>query len=114
MLGRRAAAAARLCASRGSEVLRNWRRFTRMLIRLTASPYQNLSVNRRGPEVHPELMSEIRALAASAAGGKLEAFTYDPGPLGDEQVEIEVHYCGLCHSDLLMLHDEVHLTRFPF
>ena len=59
-------------------------------------------------------MSEIRALAASAAGGKLEAFTYDPGPLGDEQVEIEVHYCGICHSDLVMLNNEFHITRFPF
>ena len=59
-------------------------------------------------------MSEIRALAASAAGGKLEAFTYDPGPLGDEQVEIEVHYCGICHSDLVMLNNEFNLTRFPF
>jgi uncharacterized zinc-type alcohol dehydrogenase-like protein len=59
-------------------------------------------------------MSEIRALAASAAGGKLEAFTYDPGPLGDEQVEIEVHYCGICHSDIVMLNNEFHLTRFPF
>ena len=59
-------------------------------------------------------MSEIRALAASAAGGKLEAFTYDPGPLGDEQVEIEVHYCGICHSDLVMLNNELHMTRFPF
>ena len=59
-------------------------------------------------------MSEIRALAASAAGGKLEPFTYDPGPLGDEQVEIEVHYCGICHSDLVMLNNEFHITRFPF
>ena len=58
-------------------------------------------------------MSEIRALAASAAGAKLEAFSYDPGPLGDEQVEIEVQYCGICHSDLSMLKNEWHITKFP-
>ena len=59
-------------------------------------------------------MSEIRALAASAAGGKLKPFTYDPGPIGDEQVEIDVQYCGICHSDFSMLHNEWHLTQFPF
>jgi uncharacterized zinc-type alcohol dehydrogenase-like protein len=59
-------------------------------------------------------MATIHALAASAAHGKLEAFTYDPGPLGDDQVEIEVQYCGICHSDLSMLNDDFHWTRFPF
>jgi uncharacterized zinc-type alcohol dehydrogenase-like protein len=59
-------------------------------------------------------MSTIRALAASAARGKLEAFTYDPGPLGDEQVEIEVRYCGICHSDLSMLNNEWGMTQYPF
>jgi D-arabinose 1-dehydrogenase-like Zn-dependent alcohol dehydrogenase len=33
-------------------------------------------------------MSTIRALAAPQAHARLEASTYDPGPLGDEQVEI--------------------------
>jgi alcohol/geraniol dehydrogenase (NADP+) len=59
-------------------------------------------------------MATIHALAASAARGRLEAFTYDPGPLGDEQVEIEVHYCGVCHSDLSMLKNEWQNTQFPF
>jgi uncharacterized zinc-type alcohol dehydrogenase-like protein len=43
-------------------------------------------------------MSEIHSLAAKQPKGKLEPFSYDPGPLGDEQVEIEVQYCGICHS----------------
>ena len=59
-------------------------------------------------------MSTIRALAAPQAHAKLEAFTFDPGPLGDEQVEIDVQYCGICHSDLSMLHNEWHITRYPF
>lgn len=59
-------------------------------------------------------MSEIQALAARQAGGKLEPFSYDPGPLGDEQVEIEVHYCGLCHSDVSMSNNEFGMTQFPF
>ena len=58
-------------------------------------------------------MPDIRALAASAAGAKLQPFTYDPGPLGDEQVEIEVQYCGICHSDFSMLHNAWGMTKFP-
>jgi uncharacterized zinc-type alcohol dehydrogenase-like protein len=59
-------------------------------------------------------MSEIRALAAKEARGKLEPFSFDPGPLGDEQVEIDVQYCGICHSDLAMLNNEWHMTKYPF
>jgi uncharacterized zinc-type alcohol dehydrogenase-like protein len=58
-------------------------------------------------------MSTIRALAAPQAHAKLGAFTYDPGPLGDEQVEIDVQYCGICHSDLSMLNNEWHNTQYP-
>jgi uncharacterized zinc-type alcohol dehydrogenase-like protein len=59
-------------------------------------------------------MSVIHALAARQAAGRLESFSYDPGPLGDEQVEIEVLYCGICHSDLAMLDNEWVMTKFPF
>jgi uncharacterized zinc-type alcohol dehydrogenase-like protein len=59
-------------------------------------------------------MSEIHALAARQASGPLEPFSYDPGPLGDEQVEIEVLYCGICHSDVAMLNNEWYMSQYPF
>ena len=59
-------------------------------------------------------MTQILALAASAPHGKLEKFSYDPGPLGDDQVEIAVQYCGICHSDLSMLNNEWQWTNYPF
>jgi uncharacterized zinc-type alcohol dehydrogenase-like protein len=59
-------------------------------------------------------MTEIRAWAAREARGKLEPFAYEPGPLGDAQVEIEVHFCGICHSDLSMLNNEWQITQYPF
>ena len=59
-------------------------------------------------------MSEIHALAARQPRGKLGPLAYDPGPLGDEQVEIEVQYCGICHSDLSMLNNEWQISQFPF
>ena len=59
-------------------------------------------------------MSVIRAWAAQSAGGKLEPFEYDPGPLGIEEVEIAVEHCGICHSDLSLLNNEWGMTRYPF
>src|SRR5690242_6087879 len=59
-------------------------------------------------------MSTIHALAAQQASGKLEPFSYDPGELGDRQVEIDVQFCGICHSDLSMLNNEWGMTRYPF
>jgi uncharacterized zinc-type alcohol dehydrogenase-like protein len=60
------------------------------------------------------LVTQIQALAASGPHAKLQKFSYDPGPLGDEQVEIEVQYCGICHSDLAMLNNEWQMTQYPF
>ncbi len=59
-------------------------------------------------------MSTIKAWAAHTAGGKLEPFEYDPGPLGDEEVEIAVEYCGVCHSDLSLLNNDWGMTSYPF
>lgn len=56
----------------------------------------------------------IKAYAAKEAGGKLEPFEYDPGELGANQVEIEVDYCGICHSDISMLDNDWGMTSYPF
>jgi alcohol/geraniol dehydrogenase (NADP+) len=56
----------------------------------------------------------IRAYAAHEPGGKLEPFEYEPGALGDRDAELQVDYCGLCHSDLSMLNNAWGVTRYPF
>lgn len=56
----------------------------------------------------------IKAYAAFEAGGELKPFEYDPGPLGINDVEIDVKHCGICHSDLSMLNNEWGLSQFPF
>lgn len=56
----------------------------------------------------------IKAYAAHEPGGKLEPFEYDPGELGADEVEINVQYCGICHSDLSMLKNEWGMTQYPF
>lgn len=39
--------------------------------------------------------------------------TIDPGPLGNEEVEVAVEHCGLCHSDVSVLNNEWGISRFP-
>lgn len=58
-------------------------------------------------------MTTIRAWAATAAGQKLERFDYDPGPLPDDEVEIAVEYCGVCHSDLSMIDNAWRFSKYP-
>ena len=43
----------------------------------------------------------------------MKAFEYEPGPLGDEHVEIAVSHCGVCHSDLSMLDNDWGMTKYP-
>lgn len=59
-------------------------------------------------------MSKVRAWAAAAAGKPFEPIALDLGALGDEEVEIAVEHCGLCHSDLSLRDNEWGLTRYPF
>jgi len=37
----------------------------------------------------------------------------DPGPLSDEEVEVVVEHCGLCHSDLSVFNNEWGVSQFP-
>ena len=59
-------------------------------------------------------MQEFKAYAASRPNGPLEPFSFDPGPLDPEEVEIKVSHCGLCHSDLSMLGNEWGMSQYPF
>ena len=55
----------------------------------------------------------IKAYAAFEAKGELKPFEYDPGELQAEQVEIDVHYCGICHSDLSVIDSEWGQMPYP-
>ena len=58
-------------------------------------------------------MSTIHAWAAHGPGQALVPFAYDAGALGREEVEIAVESCGLCHSDLSILHNEWGISSYP-
>ena len=58
-------------------------------------------------------MKMIKAYAANEPKGKLESFEYDPGELKTDEVEIDVKYCGICHSDLSVIDNEWGFTQYP-
>lgn len=60
------------------------------------------------------MSNKIRAYASVEAGAKFGEFEFNAGDLGSEEVEIKVHSCGLCHSDLSMLKDDWNMTEYPF
>ncbi len=60
------------------------------------------------------MASIIQAYAAETAGGELKPFEYKVGDLHHEEVEIDVTHCGICHSDLSMLHNHWGMTQYPF
>ncbi|SDW17251.1 NADPH-dependent aldehyde reductase Ahr [Nitrosomonas communis] len=59
------------------------------------------------------MTNNISGWAALDAKQKLEPFTYDAGPLGLEEVEVAVEFCGLCHSDLSIINNDWGLSKYP-
>lgn len=62
----------------------------------------------RSAELRP-----VKAWVAESAKGPMTLETVDLGPLGDEEVEVAVEHCGLCHSDLSVLNDEWGISQYP-
>jgi len=56
---------------------------------------------------------KINAFAAPEAGSQLEPFSYDVNDLSPNEVEIDVLYCGICHSDLSMINNEWGISQYP-
>ena len=54
-----------------------------------------------------------KAYAAQTASSPLNPFTVNRREPGDNDVQIEILYCGVCHSDLHQVRNEWHNTVFP-
>ena len=59
-------------------------------------------------------MSFIKAYSAETPASQFEQIEFDAGVLAAEQVEIKVHSCGICHSDLSMKNNDWQITEYPF
>ena len=58
-------------------------------------------------------MTSIEAWVAPGPGQALVREAIDLGPIGAEEVEVEVEHCGICHSDLSMWHNEWGISQYP-
>jgi hypothetical protein len=58
-------------------------------------------------------MTKIDAWVAPDAKQKFVRQEIDLGPLGDEDVEVAVQHCGVCHSDLSVLNNDWGFSQFP-
>lgn len=56
---------------------------------------------------------EVKAYAVKEPKGKLEEYRFELPTIGDEQVDIKVHYCGICHSDLSMMNNDWGFSQYP-
>jgi uncharacterized zinc-type alcohol dehydrogenase-like protein len=59
-------------------------------------------------------MSEIHGLAVHAAGAHLLPYKYDPGHLAEDDVEVQISHCGVCHSDVHLIDNDWGISRYPF
>jgi len=59
-------------------------------------------------------MSEIHGFAVHAAGAHLLPYKYDPGELQENEVEIKISHCGVCHSDVHLIDNDWGFSKYPF
>ena len=55
----------------------------------------------------------IRAYAALAAGRALQPWTFEPGPLASDEVELAITHCGFCHGDLHLIDNDLGISAYP-
>ena len=58
-------------------------------------------------------MIKAKGFAAPAANAPLTPFSFERRDLRDNDVHIEIHYCGVCHSDVHQVRDEWGRGMFP-
>ena len=58
-------------------------------------------------------MIKSQGFAALTAKAELAPFSFERREPGPQDVQIDIEYCGVCHSDLHTARDEWHMTQFP-
>lgn len=55
----------------------------------------------------------INSYAAQSQGAKLTPHAFDPGRLGNNEVEVAVTHCGICHSDVHLIDNDWGFSSYP-
>src|ERR1700748_1110486 len=58
-------------------------------------------------------MIQAKSYAAQAPGATLEPWQVERREVGPHDVQIEIHYCGVCHSDLHQVNNDWFPGIFP-
>ena len=58
-------------------------------------------------------MSTVKGYAAQSAASPLDAFRFERREPGPRDVEIDIQFCGVCHSDLHTVRNEWMFTAYP-
>jgi len=66
-----------------------------------------------GPLAYHGVMPNTKAYAALTAKGPLVPYRITRQPPDPDEIEIEILYCGICHSDLHSIQDDWESTLFP-
>src|SRR6201989_3019208 len=58
-------------------------------------------------------MSNTKAYAAQKAAADLNPWSFDRREVGEHDVQIDILFCGVCHSDIHQVRDEWGGSIFP-
>ena len=57
---------------------------------------------------------KVKAFAAHGKSEELKPFEYDAPELGDDEIQVEISDCGICHSDIHLLDNGLGITKYPY
>jgi uncharacterized zinc-type alcohol dehydrogenase-like protein len=58
-------------------------------------------------------MKQTSAYAAKTARSPLESFLIERRPVGATDIQIEIDYCGVCHTDLHFVNNDWGMSEYP-
>ncbi len=58
--------------------------------------------------------SIVKGYAAKAVDQPLKRFSYTLPKLGENDIQVDITHCGLCHTDIHAINDLYGLTSYPF
>ena len=60
-----------------------------------------------------QTVTRTASYAAKQAGGRLQPFAIERRAVGPRDVQIEIEYCGVCHTDIHFVNNDFGLSSYP-
>ena len=55
----------------------------------------------------------VQTLAALRQGEALRPWSYESAPVGPSEVDVQVTHCGICHTDLHLIDNDLGVSSYP-